>query len=171
MKRRIILVLAVMVFALSGLSAAIEAELSLGASETGMSINMTAPEDGAFNTRIEAGLESIVDLYLKKGNGVDILFGTDFSRTFKLGAGYAYKSKISSSSDLVAAAGPYFIFGNGLEIGVYARADINLHLTSEFFVKIGTGLDVEFLQFRTGGTTTDVDILLPLPRVAFGWKL
>lgn len=171
MNKKALVLLSILLLAAMNLFARVDIDLALS-SKTGMGINMSKPTDRAFSTRIEAELESIVDLYFDgKKSGVDILFGTDFKQKFTLGAGYTYKSAIDTASDFVVAAGPYFIFGSGCQVGLYFRADAKLGVAKNFFMKVGTGLDFEFLQLKQGGATADLDISIPLPRVAFGWTL
>lgn len=171
MVKRLLMVAALCSIALGSLFADVDIDLALAA-KTGMGIEMSKPAEGSFNTRIEAELESMIGLYFD-GNksGIDVLFGTDFKQKFTLGAGYTYKTAIDTTSDFVMAIGPYCIFGSGCDVGVYARAEANLIIAKNFFVKAGTGVNVEFLQFGKDGTSLDLSVSIPLPRIAFGWTM
>ena len=171
MVKRFLVLVSLMFISLGCLFADVDIDFAL-ASKTGMAIGMSKPEEGSFSTKIEAELESAIGLYFDgKKSGVDVLFGTDFKQKFTLGAGYTYKTAIDSSSDFVMACGPYCIFGNGCNIGVYTRAEANLRVSESFFVKVGTGIDFDFLQFGKDGASANLAVSIPLPRVAFGWTM
>lgn len=171
MKKRLIATILLLIVPMLGLFAATDIDLALSA-KTGMNINLSKPTDRSFSTKIDAELESIIGVYFDgKKSGLDMLFGTDFKQSFILGAGYAYRTNLEASSDFILAAGPYFKFGNDFNVGFYARAEANLRIVKNFFVKVGTGIDFEFLQFKDSGTSADLLFSIPLPRIALGWAM
>ncbi len=173
MKKKIIVMLLVAAFALSFVSAAtLKADIALGMQDAGMKLSFkNADNSNTLKTSIETNLSGTVDLLFSKNIGMNVVLGSDFTSEFKVGAGFLYQTSISTSTLFNASVGPYFIFsGNQTHLGIYAEADFDFILAKSLFVRVGTGMDFDFVQFGNGGTTTKTDLCIPLPRLALGWK-
>ncbi len=173
MKKKILVLALVAAFALSFISAgSLKADLALGMQDAGMKLSFKNNGDtNKLTSSIEANLSGTVDLLFSKNVGMNVLLGTDFKSEFKVGAGFLYMTNISTSSIFSASVGPFFIFnGNKTHMGIYVTADFDFILTKSLFIRIGTGMDLDFIQFGGGDTTTNTDVSIPLPRLALGWK-
>ncbi len=172
MKKKImVFALVLAVFASAVSAGTLKADLALGTQDAGMKLNFTDNGNKSLQSKIEANLSGVVDLVFDKNIGMNILLGTDFKQEFKIGAGFLYMKNINQTTVLSASVGPYFIFGGGTTMGIYLTADFDFLVGKSFFVRVGTGLDFEFLQFGGGReTTSNIDMLIPLPRLALGWK-
>ena len=172
MKKKIMVFALVFAIALSAVSAgSIKADLAIGTQNAGMKLNFKDNGNNGLKSTIEAELGGTVDLVFDKNIGMNILLGTDFKQEFKLGAGFLYMTNINQSTVISASIGPYFIFGGGTQMGIYLTADFDFLVGKSFFVRVGTGMDFEFLQFGNGqNATSKINIDIPLPRLALGWK-
>ncbi len=173
MKKRIMAIALVLVIAVSAVSAGtVKADLAIGAQNAGMKLNFKDNGSGSgLKSTIEAELNGTVDLIFDKNIGMNVLLGTDFKQEFKVGAGFLYMSNINQSTVISASVGPYFVFGGGTKMGIYLTADFDFLVGKSFFVRVGTGMDFEFLQFGNGqNATSKINIDIPLPRLALGWK-
>lgn len=173
MKKKIVVLAIIALFAVSFASAgSLKADLAIGTQDAGMKLNFkNSGSDSKLKSTIEAKLSGAVDLVFDKDIGMNVVFGTDFKEEFKVGAGFLYMTNMNNSSIFSASVGPYFIFGGSeTHMGIYLTADFDFILTKSLFLRVGTGMDFEFLQFGGSKTTNNVDIDVPLPRLALGWK-
>lgn len=165
MKRLFLVVMMVGVVLAS--AAALDINFAIGAQNTGMSINMSQGATGKVSTKVEAGLECVMNMDIEKGHGVNVVFQTDFTKAVGIFAGYAYETKISSTTDFTVAAGPYFVLGSSNYMGVYTRADFDFKIIDDMFARIGTGFDMQLCEFGKGAAFA---MTIPIPRVAIGWN-
>lgn len=162
----------VLVVAVGAVFAQVDVKVALGVKNTGMEVDISKMEHADTNSEFNFALDSEVDLFFKDGIGMNILFSTEQFERFNLGAGFAYSLAINPNWDFVVSVGPMFGFGESRSsFGLFAHVDFDFIAGDVFFARLGTGLDMEFVQF--GGdrdATSNFYMLIPLPRVAIGWK-
>lgn len=173
MKKKIIVLALVAAFAISFISAGnLKADLAIGMQDVGMKLSFKNSGDtNKLTSTIEANISATVDLLFSNNIGMNVLLGTDFKNEFKVGTGFLYMTNMSTTSIFSASVGPFFIFnGTRTHMGIYLTADFDFILAKSLFLRIGTGMDLDFLQFGGGDTTTNTNVSIPLPRLALGWK-
>ena len=163
MKKRVLVLVAIMAIAVSSL-AAVELDLSLGGQMTYGQINISHNGGGSpFDFAIDAEL----DMDFSRGHGMllGVLVQTS---TISLNVGYAYQTDISSSCDFILGAGATLVIKNPVELNYFVTADFDFNITQDMFVRVGTGV-----MLNLGALNSDYgrnwDIVIPLPALAFGW--
>lgn len=176
MKKKILILALVALCAMSFLTAGnIKADVALGTQDAGMMLNFKQEKnyrnESTMKSTMEANVSGVVDIIFNKNIGMNFVLGTDFKQEFKVGTGFLYMTSISTSSNFSTSVGPYFIFGSDTtRMGMYVTADFDFNLTKAMFLRVGTGMDFEFLQIKDGDNTTNINIDVPLPRLALGWR-
>ncbi len=175
MKKKILILALVALCAMSFLTAGnIKADVALGTQDAGMMLNFKQQKtsrETSMKSTMEANVSGVVDIIFNKNIGMNFVLGTDFKQEFKVGTGFLYMTSISTSSNFSTSVGPYFIFGGDTtRMGLYVTADFDFNLTKAMFLRVGTGMDFEFLQIKDGDNTTNINIDVPLPRLALGWR-
>ncbi len=173
--KKVLLVALMILLATTAVFAKTEAKFSLGVQNTGLNVEVKKYEKMDAKTTVTFDVATETDIFFKDGLGINVILGAEENfKTFNLAFGFAYNYAINKNWSLVASLGPAFSFNeNRNSFGMYAHIDFDFLAGKTFFARLGTGLDMEFVQF--GGkakrdATTNFVLNMPIPRVAIGWK-
>lgn len=170
--KKLLAVALVLVVSVGAVFAQTDIKLALGVKNTGMDVEIVKPEHMDTHSDFNFALDTELDMFFKDGIGMNVIFATEQFERFTLGAGFAYNLVINPNWEFVVSVGPMFGFGESQStFGLFAHVDFDFLAGKSFFARLGTGLDMEFVQF--GGkqdATSNFRMAIPLPRVAIGWK-
>lgn len=171
--KKVLLLAIVALLTIGSVFATTDFKLAVGVKNTGLDININKDNGSKLNSDIEFNLDTEFDVFFKDGLGMNVVFGAaeTFSR-FNLGVGFAYNLPINTNWDFVVSVGPIFSFTGGRNntMGIFSHFDFDFIGGKYFFARIGTGLDITFLEFGEGQSDTFFEMLIPVPRVAIGWQ-
>lgn len=120
-------------------------------------------------------VDAELDMDFSQGHGMLVVvnpYSTDGSVDFALSTGYAYQDSISSNVDIIASVGPTFIFGSSrVGFGIFANVDFDIYVTQSMFIRVGTGIEIDFGDFNDMENfgKRDLKINIPLPALGLGW--
>ena len=161
MKKRILVVFAVLAICVSSLAAAVDASLVVGGQGTFGELQISDNASYTFS------VDGEVDLDFGRGHGM--LVGVLLSMNeIDLSVGYAYQTDISSSCDFILGAGATVVIKSPAELNYFLTADFDFNVSQNMFVRVGTGvlLNLGALNENYG---KDWSITVPLPALAIGW--
>ena len=169
MKKKVLVSLVVLLLGASLF--AVDFRVSLG-QDTTASIEFNKTRGSSVNTQFLFNINAELDMNFKKGHGMVVEvnpYATGGSVQFGVGVGYAYETWIANNVSLLASVGPRFDFGSGgVGFEIFAAVDFDIHVTSSLFVRVGTGVRMDFGTFSNFGDSFNITI--PLPAVAVGWR-
>ena len=159
MKKRVLVLVAIMAIAVSSL-AAVDVSLAIGGRGTfgEMKINNSVSYDFS--------IDGEVDLDFDRGHGM--LIGLVLTKSdIDLSVGYAYQTDISSNCDFILGAGAIFGLNPALGLDFFVTADFDFIITDGMFIRIGTGFITDLGQIGDG-YGKDPKFIIPLPAIGFG---
>ncbi|GEM_PF-1596254 len=174
--KRTIMVALVAIVLISSVFATTEFKFNVGlrsSKELGTNMDIEIKgNNGKVSGNPTVNLDTEFDIFFKDGLGMNILFGTEKFSTYNVGVGFAYNLEINKNWDFLITVGPVFSISGGSDnkFGLFSHFDFDFIAGRYFYARIGTGLDLNFLTFGDGKTETGFEMLIPIPRVAIGWK-
>lgn len=170
--KKLILIIALIALSSISVFASSDVDLDFGfdGNVTYMQMDFLA-DNGDIKTSFNTTAGAFMDIFIKHDVGINILFLTDFSSLVKVGAGFAYTTRINPTTDFRLSVGPFLSFENNFILGVYSRFDFDFHLTRTIFLAVGAEVDMEFLKVQNGEAegTFNTDIILPKLGVGFNF--
>ena len=111
----------------------------------------------------------------EKGHGMMVSvnpFSEGGSVEFALGVGYAFRTPISSNTDFMFSVGPTLIISSGAcGFGVFLDANFDFILTDLMFIRVGTGLELNFGDFGDPEFGKgQLEMIIPLPYIGVGFQ-
>ncbi len=168
-----VLAIAVLVMLSFGVYAApMEYKVGVGIKNTGLDIEINKNSGSSLNSEINLNLDAEFDMFFKDGLGMNVIFGAYEKFTeLNLGVGFAYNLPINANWDFLLTVGPTFGFAEkNNTLGFFCHFDFDFISGRYFFARLGTGLDLNYLTYGGGDAKANLKILIPVPRVAIGWK-
>ena len=161
MKKRILVVFAVLAICVSSLAAAVDASLVVGGQGTFGELQISNNASYTFS------VDGEVDLDFGRGHGM--LVGVLLSMNeIDLSVGYAYQTDISSTCDFILGAGAVFGLNPALGLDFFVTADFDFTITNNMFIRLGTGFITDLGQIGEN-YGKNPSFIIPLPSIGFGW--
>ena len=160
MKKRLLLILAVLVISVSSL-AAVDVSLIVGGQGTYGELTIDKQASYKFS------IDGEVDLDFERGHGM--LVGATLSMSeIDVSVGYAYQTDISSSCDFILGAGVILGLNPALGLDFFVTADFDFLITENMFIRLGTGFITDLGQLGDN-YGRNPSFIVPLPSIGFGW--
>lgn len=169
MNKKIITVVLVFLVALSMVGAAttrFKASIAMNTGYADATFTYEQDRDPKFEFSVNAGIAILGKSW---GGFVKIETELTGSNTKLLLAG-AYNKALSGGKELFLHAGPKIGIGGQTTLGVEMLVGVEFTLSKAMFVRLSTGLDMEFVQFKKPSNTYNFKLGIPLPEVAIGWN-
>ena len=172
MKKKIA-VLAAMLLIVSTALFAVEFKAVVG-QETTASLEFKAGKNANNGNPFRFNINAELDMDFNQGHGMLIELNPRTNQggsvEFACGFGYAYQDWVSNNTSFVVGVGPSLVFASGgTSMGVFATIDFDFHVSPSMFVRVGTGVRIDFGEF--GDEMGDeITFTVPLPAIGFGWQ-
>lgn len=138
------------------------------------STKMNVEVESSHNTtsHFTANLDADFAAIFNKGFGVYVVLNANFTgNAYGFLVGGAYDTKLNNNIDLFVTVGPSFMFsGSTTTIGAELMCNFDFKVTQDMFIRLGTGLDMDFVKIMKGGNNTTFTMNIPIPSLAIGWK-
>ncbi len=128
-----------------------------------------------FRPQFKFNVDAELDMDFEKGHGMMVSvnpFSEGGSVEFALGVGYAFRTPISSNTDFMFSVGPTLIISSGAcGFGVFLDANFDFILTDLMFIRVGTGLELNFGDFGDPEFGKgQLEMIIPLPYIGVGFQ-
>lgn len=128
-----------------------------------------------FRPQFKFNVDAELDMDFEKGHGMMVSvnpFSEGGSVEFALGVGYAFRTPISSNTDFMFSVGPTLIISSGAcGFGVFLDANFDFILTDLMFIRVGTGLELNFGNFGDPEFGKgQLEMIIPLPYIGVGFQ-
>ena len=128
-----------------------------------------------FRPQFKFNVDAELDMDFEKGHGMVVSvnpFSEGGSVEFALGVGYAFRTPISSNTDFMFSVGPTLIISSGAcGFGVFLDANFDFILTDLMFIRVGTGLELNFGDFGDPEFGKgQLEMIIPLPYIGVGFQ-
>lgn len=128
-----------------------------------------------FRPQFKFNVDAELDMDFEKGHGMMVSvnpFSEGGSVEFALGVGYAFRTPISSNTDFMFSVGPTLIISSGAcGFGVFLDANFDFILTDLMFIRVGTGVELNFGDFGDPEFGKgQLEMIIPLPYIGVGFQ-
>lgn len=128
-----------------------------------------------FRPQFKFNVDAELDMDFEKGHGMMVSvnpFSEGGSVEFALGVGYAFRTPISSNTDFMFSVGPTLIISSGAcGFGVFLDANFDFILTDLVFIRVGTGVELNFGDFGDPEFGKgQLEMIIPLPYIGVGFQ-
>ena len=141
---------------------------------TSASLEFENRSDG-MKPKFRFDVDAELDMDFEKGHGMMVSvypFSEGGSVEFALGVGYAFRTPISSNTDFMFSVGPTLIISSGAcGFGVFLDANFDFILTDLMFIRVGTGVELNFGDFGDPEFGKgQLEMIIPLPYIGVGFQ-
>lgn len=170
MKKKFVLFVLIALFVIAPAFAANDIYVDLGIQNSELSLDLF--NNNKFGAKFNASVAGEFTMIIDKGMGFSIDALADLAQSeIDLGVNFAYAGKISQNVLYILTVGPSFDFGtNVFSIGADFEASFLFFISRSMYISVATGVDMNFVDCKSGSTESNFCMNIPIPSVGFGWK-